>query len=158
MKSMPSLGAYLWFAFGVWTGFSASQIADVLRGVPLKVGSVTSGSNLLDLPVLVSLYALPAAFLSLPFAAWCWLRGCSKQGKPSSLVYWFPLACGAAYLPVFGYVLLPLLIRVLNEGQGWRIGSCVGLYSFGMPVVFAEIWLRLCSMFSAPTPEASSKG
>jgi hypothetical protein len=157
MKSITSLGAYLWFAFGVWIGLSASQIADVLRGVPLKVGSVTSGSDL-DLPVLVGFYALTAAFLSLPFVAWCWLRGCSKRGKPSSLVFWLPLAGGAAYLPVFGYVLLPLLIRVLNEGQGWRIGSCVGLYLLGMPVVFAEIWLRLCSIFPAPTPVASGKG
>ena len=101
MKSVTSLGAYLWFAFGVWIGLSASQIADVLRGVPLKLGSVTSGSDLV-LPLLVGLYALTAAFLSLPFAAWCWLRGCSKLGKPSSLAFRLPSACGAAYLPVFG--------------------------------------------------------
>ena len=135
----PSLKAFLSFAFGGWAGLTAAQYVDLIAGNPLRIRNVVDNGS--TLPLLIVGYAFTALLLAVPFALWLALRR-TRSSATSGVSSLLPILCGLIYLPALGLA-IPYLCQLLGEGQGWRIGSCVGLYLVGMPVVLAEVCLRL---------------
>ena len=134
MRVSRTIAAYGWFAFGAWAGITGSQLADVLLGRPLKIRGMVDDGSMLQFMILVF---VPGALLyAAPFAVWHWWR--SKHRWAASPTLWpLPLVCGLIYFPAL-CAYMPLLCQIVGEGKGWRIGSCIMVYQFGMPVVFAE--------------------
>ena len=126
------------FALGVWIGF---LIAGPLEPLVRQAFAMPPARTSPPLPFESVLTIFVAVAAAIPFVAWTFVRA-RRSRQVVRLSGIVPLVLGVAYGPLF-VVTVPILFLITGQGQGTRIGTGIGLFLLGFPVLSAELCFRL---------------
>ncbi len=128
---------YVLFALGTWIG----AVLGILGGHIWERKVIDTNRTELGPGLLIIAYVFVAGLLALPYLGWIWMRN-HFTVKQCSILWIVPLLLGIIHLPCI-VVLIPLLIEMMGQGQGARIGTAIMVVTFGLPVIFAELSFRI---------------
>lgn len=146
-------GQIAWFAFGTWAGDCFVQLFEVVYRGEFKIRSTLNDGS--GLPIMLFLAMPLSVFFAIGFGGWLWFR--SRKRGSCQTPWAIPFLGGLFFIPLCA-ALIPVLCIICRQDQGTIIGTAVAALIYGLPVVSAEICLRMSRYREHPRSGVNGEG